>query len=113
VQDYVVSGEAGDDLKVTQWIGFDPISGQIKSRAFDSRGGYGEGLWERDDNTWSSEAIGVLPDGRTGSALNSVRFVDESHMEWRSTGRNVDGQPMADVEVTFVRADKGAQDSKR
>jgi uncharacterized protein (TIGR02246 family) len=113
VQNYVVSGEAGDDLKVTQWIGFDPISGQIKSRAFDSRGGYGEGLWERDDNTWSSEATGVLPDGRTGSAQNSVRFVDDTHMEWRSTGRNIDGQPMADVEVKFVRAGKESQDSKR
>lgn len=112
VQDYLVPGEGGDDLKVTQWIGFDPISGQIKSRAFDSRGGYGEGLWERDDNTWTSEAIGVLPDGRTGSAQNSVQFVDESHMGWRSTGRNVDGQPMPDVEVKFVRAGKGDQDSK-
>jgi hypothetical protein len=113
VQDYVVPGEPGDDLKVTQWIGFDPISGQIKSRAFDSRGGYGEGLWERDDNTWSSEAIGVLPDGRTGSAMNSVQFIDDSHMEWRSTGRNIDGQPMADVEVKFVRAGKHAHDSNR
>jgi uncharacterized protein (TIGR02246 family) len=113
VQNYVVSGEEGDDLRVMQLIGFDPLSGQIKSWTFDSLGGYGEGLWQRDDNVWSSESTGVLPDGRVGSALNSIRFVDDTHLEWRSTGRNVDGQPMADSKVTFVREDKSADDGKR
>lgn len=103
VQDYTVAGEAGADLRVMQWIGFDPATGQIKSWTFDSRGGYGAGLWTREDNTWRSETTGVLPDGRIGGALNSVHFVDDSHFEWEASGRNVDGQPMPDTRVKFVR----------
>ncbi len=112
VQDYAVAGEAGDDLKVMQLIGYDPLSGQIKSWSFDSRGGYGEGLWQRDGNTWSSESTGVLPDGRVGNSVNSVRFVDDTHLEWRATGRNIEGQPMPDAEVTFVRAGNAANEGK-
>jgi uncharacterized protein (TIGR02246 family) len=103
--EYVVAGEAGTDIRVVQWIGFDPVNGQIKSWTFDSRGGYGEGLWSREDNTWHVDATGVLQDGRIGTARNSIRFVDETHLEWQSTGRNVEGQPMPDVVVKFVRND--------
>jgi uncharacterized protein (TIGR02246 family) len=109
VQDYTVTGQDGDDLRVSQWIGFDPVSGQIKSWTFDSRGGHGEALWTRDGNNWHAESTGVLADGRIGSALNSVRFVDDTHLEWRSTDRNVEGQPMPDAEVKFVRDEKAAK----
>jgi uncharacterized protein (TIGR02246 family) len=112
VQDYTVTGKDGNDVHVTQWIGFDPLTEQIKSWTFDSRGGYGEGLWSREDNTWQTEATGVLPDGRTGSSLNSIRFVDDTHLEWRSTGRNVEGQPMPDAEVRFVRKDTAKKADK-
>src|SRR5262249_43041179 len=106
VQDYSVAGEAGTEMRVTQWIGYDPLTGQIKSWTFDSRGGYGEGLWSReDDNTWSIDTTGVLPDGRTGTANDAVRFVDNSHYGSRATARNVEGQPLPDVEVRFVRSD--------
>jgi uncharacterized protein (TIGR02246 family) len=106
VQDYTVAGKDGDDLRVTQWIGFDPSTAQIRSWTFDSRGGYGDGLWTREDNTWRSETTGVLPDGRIGTSFNTIRFVDDTHLEWRSTGRNVEGQPMPDAEVRLVRSDK-------
>jgi uncharacterized protein (TIGR02246 family) len=113
VHDYTVAGEAGADLRVTQWIGFDPVTGQIKSWTFDSRGGYGSGLWTREDNTWRADTTGVLPDGRIGGALNSIHFVDDSHLEWESTGRNVDGQPMPDARVKFVRSNKTEKSDKR
>jgi uncharacterized protein (TIGR02246 family) len=106
VQDYTVERKDEPAEHVTQWIGYDPASGQIKSWTFDSRGGNGEGLWTRDGNTWNADATGVLPDGRAGSARNSVRFVDETHVEWRSTGRNIEGQPMPDAQVKFVRKSK-------
>jgi uncharacterized protein (TIGR02246 family) len=104
VQDYAVAGEDGADIRVVQWIGFDPVSEQIKSWTFDSRGGHGEGLWSREDNTWHIESTGALPDGRVGTARHSVRFVDDTHFEFHSTGRNVEGQPMPDVEVRLVRS---------
>jgi hypothetical protein len=105
VQEYTVGGQSDSQLHVTQWIGYDAASDQIKSWTFDSRGGHGEGLWTRDGNTWYTEATGVLPDGRIGSALNSIEFVDDTHLRWRSIGRNVEGQPMPDAEVRFIRRD--------
>jgi uncharacterized protein (TIGR02246 family) len=104
VQDYTVAGEEGAEIRAIQWIGYDPVTGQIKSWTFDSHGGYGESLWSREDNTWHVDATGVLPDGRVGTARHSVRFVDDAHFELHSTGRNVEGQPMPDVEVRLVRS---------
>jgi len=113
VQEYVVAGEAGDDLHVMQWVGLDPASGQVRSWAFDSRGGRCDGAWTRDDDRWVSESTGVLPDGRAGSELNTIRFIDDSHLEWSSTGRNVDGQAMPDLQVRFVRNNQPAEDSNQ
>jgi uncharacterized protein (TIGR02246 family) len=103
VQDYTVAGKSGDDMHVVQWIGLDPLSGEIKSWAFDARGGVSEGFWTRDENSWVEESKGVLPDGRVGADKNTIRFVDDDHFEWRSSGRNIEGQPLPDADVKFIR----------
>ena len=51
-------------MTVTQRIGWDPLTKQIKSWVFDSEGGYGDGLWTRKGNQWVIKSTGVLPDGR-------------------------------------------------
>jgi uncharacterized protein (TIGR02246 family) len=103
VLDYTLHGKDAPEMQVTQWIGWDASTGRIKSWVFDSRGGHGEGLWTRDGNAWTAEATGVLPDGRTGAARNGLRFTDENSFVWYSTGRHVQGQPMPDTEVKFIR----------
>ncbi len=108
VQNYKVQGQDQDAAEVTQWIGLDPLTSQIRSWTFDARGGYGEGWWTRDGNTWSADVVGVLSDGREGTAQNTVQFVDDEHMIWRSRGRNLEGQPMPDGTVSFVRKDQAA-----
>jgi uncharacterized protein (TIGR02246 family) len=105
VLDYYVTKDAGAEMRVMQWIGYDPLTGQIKSWTFDSHGGYGVGLWSQEDDVWQIDTIGVLPDGRTGEALGSLLSIDENHCEWRSTARTVENQPLPDVEVRFVRRD--------
>src|SRR5205085_2075266 len=69
LQEYKAKDGDGE-LTVTQLVGFDPLTDRIKSWTFDSRGGYGEGLWSRDGNAWVIEAAGVLPGGQTGTARN-------------------------------------------
>jgi uncharacterized protein (TIGR02246 family) len=101
-QDYTV--KQGDlSLDVKQLVGFDPLSGQIKSWTFDSLGGYGEGLWTRDGNSWVIQTAGVLPGGQTGTALNVIRHEDDRHVLFQVKKREVDGQPIADSEVKLVR----------
>lgn len=103
LQEYSVAGGEGTNLEVSQWVGFDPVTGQVKSWTFDSLGGHGEAYWVREGNSWQAEATGVLPGGRIGTAVNTLRFIDDTHMEWTSTGRNVEGQPLPDAKVRFVR----------
>jgi uncharacterized protein (TIGR02246 family) len=102
MQEYKV--KKGDtEIEVSQLIGFDPLSGQIKSWTFDSLGGYGEGLWTRDGNSWVIETAGVLPGGQTGTATNVIRHEDDQHAVFQVKRREVGGQPIADSEVKLVR----------
>jgi hypothetical protein len=98
-----VERSASEPKLVTLRIGWDPANETIRSWVFDSLGGFGEGSWRRDGNRWTVESTGVLPDGRTGSSTDVWEFVDENSYVWRSTDREIDGQPMADAEVKFVR----------
>jgi uncharacterized protein (TIGR02246 family) len=102
LQDYKVK-HSNAGIEVKQLIGFDPLSGKIKSWTFDSLGGYGEGLWTRDGNSWVIETAGVLPGGQTGTGVNVIRHEDDQHAVFQAKRREVDGQPIADSEVKLVR----------
>jgi uncharacterized protein (TIGR02246 family) len=100
--DYHIKSDK-DETSTTMRIGWDPVNEQFHSWYFDSAGGYGEGSWTRDGKTWVSETTGVLPDARIGTARYIVRFVDDKTWQWQSRNRAVDGRPLADVDVRFVR----------
>jgi uncharacterized protein (TIGR02246 family) len=111
-QDYTIkSAKDGHVLTVSQLIGYDPLSGQLKSWFFDSRGGYGEGSWQRDGNTWKSRQLGVLADGRTATSRASLKFLDDDAFLWHAADREIDGLPLADVEVKYTRA-KSAKEAQ-
>jgi uncharacterized protein (TIGR02246 family) len=91
------------ELSVQQLIGFDPLTGRIKSWYFDSRGNYGEGLWQRDGNSWRVQTAGVLGNGQTGTGVNVLRYVDDQSLVFQSRDREIGGQPIPDAEVTLTR----------
>jgi uncharacterized protein (TIGR02246 family) len=103
LMDYVVKREGIDPLEVSVRVGWDGHNGRIRSWVFDSQGGFGEGYWNKDGKRWIVGTSGVLPDGGTGGATNIYEFVNENSFIWRATDREVDGQPLADAEVKFVR----------
>jgi uncharacterized protein (TIGR02246 family) len=103
LMDYTVKREGEEPMQVSQRVGWDPYNGVVRSWVFDSTGGFGEAVWQRDGKRWVTAAEGILPDGGSGTATNAYEFVDANAFVWRSTDREVDGQPMADVEVKFVR----------
>ncbi|HEV3002838.1 MAG TPA: nuclear transport factor 2 family protein, partial [Pirellulales bacterium] len=97
-----------DDLEGTQVIGWDPAAGTIRSWMFDSDGGFGGGTWTRDDDRWIVTFSQVLPDGRIASAMNIYTRVNADTYTWQSTRRQVDGEPLPDIEeVTVVRQSAG------
>jgi uncharacterized protein (TIGR02246 family) len=103
IMEYSVKRDKEDPLLVTQRIGWDPFNQLVRSWTYDSKGGFGEGYWEREGNHWLVGVSGILPDGGTGSATHIYDFVNPDTFIWRSTDREIDEQPVADDEVKFVR----------
>ena len=107
VLEYAVTEKEEEDLSVVQYFAWDSMRGVITSWFFDSRGGYGGGDWARKGNTWTAEWKGVLPEGRTGSSFNTLKFIDDKSFLFRSVDREIDGVPMADMEAKFIRKTMG------
>jgi uncharacterized protein (TIGR02246 family) len=94
----------GDEESLTaQRFGWDPVNQQIRSWYFDSAGGYGEATWTETNDGYVGEAGGVLPDGRIGTATSYVRSGDDGSFVYQVRNRIVDGRPLADIDVHFVR----------
>jgi len=103
LMDYVVKTEGAETLEVSVRVGWDARNGRIRSWVFDNQGGFGEGYWRKDGKRWVIGMSGILPDGGVGGSTNVYEFVDPNTFVWRATDRDVDGQPLADAEVKFVR----------
>jgi uncharacterized protein (TIGR02246 family) len=103
MMEYEVKRDGADPLQVTQRIGWDPVNNRVRSWVFDSTGGFSEGYWQRDGNKWVVGVSGILADGGTGGSTNVYEFKDDNTFLYRSVDREVDGQPVADVELKIVR----------
>jgi uncharacterized protein (TIGR02246 family) len=103
VIDQAIKMKGDNNLSLTQIVGWDPSQQQMRSWVFDSHGGFGEAFWTRQGNQWELQVAGVLNDGRTTSSVNIWKYVDENTLEWQSTERQVDSQPMPDVKMKYVK----------
>jgi len=103
LMEYEVKRKGADPLLVTQRVGWDPVNRRVRSWVFDSTGGFGEGYWEHQGHKWVVGASGILADGGTGESTNIYEYKDDRTILYRSVDREVDGQPVADVEVKLVR----------
>jgi uncharacterized protein (TIGR02246 family) len=84
-------------------IGWDPLSGQLKSWLFDADGSYSEGLWIRVDNEWIVKCHGVNAAGQVTSAVNVFRYLDNDTMTWRSYDRVTGGNPSASIPENVIK----------
>jgi len=97
-----------------QFVGWDPLAGQIRSWTFDSEGGVGEGLWIRDGDQWLVKASFVLADGSRASSLNVYTYVDDDTIRWQSTNREIAGELQPNIpQVTVVRQKADASKSQQ
>ena len=84
---FTVKRQGKPVMTVTQRIGGDPVSRQVRSWEFDSEGGFGEGRWSRDGERWTVKATGVRPEGATASATNVMFRERPDLVRWTSTDR--------------------------
>ena len=97
-----VAGE--EAMSGVQRIGWDPLTGKLRTWTFDSEGGYTEGCWHRDNDRWVLKSAGVTADGQTASSTNIYTLVNEHTMTWQSVDHEIAGVELPDSPiVTIVR----------
>lgn len=101
--DYAIPQADGTTVTIAQMLGYDPMTEMLASWTFDSRGGNGSGVWERTGNTWTGEVEGIMADGRSGTGTLRIKYLDEKSFMYESANREVDGQPVADASIKFVK----------
>jgi uncharacterized protein (TIGR02246 family) len=98
IRDFAIHVQGARVQTVSERIGWDPLTRQIKSWVFDSEGGHGEGLWSRSGDRWLIKATGVLPDGRLATATHILSKEKPNMARWASTDRTLGGQIVPDLE---------------
>jgi len=90
-------------LHVTQRIGWDPLSRQIRSWVFSADGGHGEAFWSRDGNAWVARTTAVLPDGSQTASLNVYTYDGKDRCTWQSFHTHAGGEHLPPVNMTMIR----------
>ena len=101
--EYVMSAAGAGESRSSQRIGWDPLTGQVRSWTFDSDGGFTEGRWHETDEGWVVKSDATLPDGTTGWATLRITVKDADHFVVRGTDRIVGGVEEPDFEMTISR----------
>ena len=103
LQEITVRQSGGETMKISQRIGWDPLTKRFKAWIFDAQGGYGESLWTPTESGWLIKANSVNSDGSTTSATNSIEPTGLDRYVFRSVDRIVGNEVLPPVEVHVVR----------
>jgi uncharacterized protein (TIGR02246 family) len=89
--------------KATQWIGWDPVAGRIRSWIFDATGGFGEGSWAQDGKKWVVKTTSVLQDGKKAAATYVLTPVDADTTTLQARDRSEDGNRLPDTKEVKLK----------
>lgn len=104
VREFTMKTHGQPVMSGSQRIGWDPVRRQFKTWVFDTEGGFGEGYWTRDGDTWVIKSEGVRQDGRHASATNVLKRLGKDRASWQSVDRSVGGAAVPGIdEFTLVR----------
>jgi uncharacterized protein (TIGR02246 family) len=103
LQDMNVQVAGQDAMQVTQRIGWDPLQKRIRSWVFDTEGGFSEGIWVRDGDSWLIRTTGVRPDGAPGSATSLIVPAGKDGYVWRVSDRVIGDEVQPPLQVKVVR----------
>jgi uncharacterized protein (TIGR02246 family) len=103
IGDYTMSAAGGSASKSTQRIGWDAVTGHVRSWTFDDDGGFTQGRWNATDDGWVVTSEATLPDGTTGSATLVITAKGDDRFVVRGSNRIVGGEREPDFELTIAR----------
>jgi hypothetical protein len=93
----------------TRWIAWDAANKQIRSWSFYSGGGFAEGVWTNNGNTWTIKASGTTAAGKKVTGTQILTKVDADHATWQPTMVTIDGQSIPDPPVVKFKRVKEEQ----
>jgi uncharacterized protein (TIGR02246 family) len=99
---FAVTTREGVEMSGMQIVGWDAVNQQIRSWVFDSTGGFGEGVWAVEGDTWTIQATGTLVDGGKTSATNLLKKLDDNSYVWESINRESNGELQPNVDPVMI-----------
>lgn len=93
----------GPSKVLTQRIGWDPLTRQIRSWSFDDEGGRSEAAWTLENGTWVARTMSVLPDGRLTRTINHYVFDGVDGCTFQSLPASPDDEHAAPTTMTMTR----------
>ena len=73
VRDFAVVFAGQKTMTGTQRIGYDPLTGHLRAWIFDSAGGYADGYFHRDGESWVLQTSGATAEGHMASGTQVLR----------------------------------------
>jgi uncharacterized protein (TIGR02246 family) len=86
-------------------LGWNPVSNRIVSWHFDLEGGFGNGTFSRDGDTWTEHAVGLQPDGTMSHANYVIKKISDDKFTWRSIDRTINGVSLPDTQEIVITRD--------
>lgn len=83
--------------RATEWIGWDPATGQVRSWSFVGDGAIGQNVWSNDGDQWIIKSNVILPNGKKMAATNVVTRSGPDTITWQSKDRTLDGTALPDA----------------
>lgn len=97
VQTFTYSVLGQEELKGMQIIGWNPKTKTINSWTFDSDGGYGSGIWNKNGNHWKVLQEFTLPQGEKATSIHTYELLDDQSYTFVDSDRAVDGKKLPDI----------------
>lgn len=95
----------------TEIIGWDPVTGQVKSWTFTADGGRAEGTWTALADGWVVQNAGVTADGTPTSSVDVWAPLLDGALGWRSTRRTAGGTAVNNSDYVVLKKKKTSADA--
>jgi hypothetical protein len=104
VREFAIHGAGDQVVTGNERIGWDPVSGEVMSWAFDSQGGRSESRWKRDGERWLVESTKVMSDGKKATSASVYTPGDGGSYSWEVSRASVADERLPQVRIEFKRA---------
>lgn len=97
MQNFTYSVLGQEEMKGMQIIGWNPAEKKICSWTFDSDGGYGTGIWNKNGKNWEVQQEFTLPRGGTATSTHIYQQGEDQSYTFVDSDRIVDGKKLPNI----------------